>query len=248
MVTADGCRPVASSGRGGAPDRRQLRRLSFQRDGHELDAPAEDLSQYANLVAFLDSLNASWVSAMRRLSPAVLLDLLDVVGPQFAAFVVELEPEGRALFPVAWAGERESANWFDVGRDYTELWHHQAQIRWAVGAEPLEGRRWLHPVLALAVRGLPRALAGLERPEGTSVVLRLEGDAGGVWTAAVSAGAWSVFEGDGASPAAEVGMPANQAWKVFFNALSESEVRALARTSGDGALGEAVLGLRSVMV
>lgn len=226
----------------------QLRRLSFQRDGHELDAPAEDMSQYANLVAFLNSLNASWVSAMRRLSPAILLDLLDVIGPQFAAFVAELKPEGRAAYPVAWAGEKESTNWFDVGRDYTELWHHQAQIRWAVRAEPLEERRWLHPVLALAVRGLPRALAGLERPDGTAVVLTLEGDAGGVWTATVSDGAWSVSEGSEASPAAEIWMPAHQAWKVFFNALSESEVHALAQTSGDNALWAAVLRFRSIMV
>jgi hypothetical protein len=24
------------------------------------------------------------------------------------------------MFPVAWAGEERSANWFDVGREYTE--------------------------------------------------------------------------------------------------------------------------------
>ena len=51
-----------------------------------------------------------------------------------------LPSHGRAIFSVAWAGESESENWFDVARDYTERWHHQQQIRDAVGrpgyAEP----------------------------------------------------------------------------------------------------------------
>ena len=226
----------------------QVRRLSVQRDSHELAAPAEELSDYGNLVAFLDSLNASWVSAMRRVSPTILVDLLDIVGPQFAAFAAALDPEAPAAFPVAWAGEAESQNWFDVGRDYTELWHHQAQIRWAVNAEPLTERRWLHPVLALSVRALTRALADLDRPDGTALVLRLDGAAGGVWTATASAGAWSVSEGAAATPAAEVTMPVDEAWKVFFNARSEGDVHSLAQTTGDQALGAAVLRLRSVMV
>ena len=75
--------------------------------------------------------------------------------------VVELfrsiDPFAPAHWAVAWAGEEPSAHWFDVGRDYTERWLHQQQIRDAVGAPPLTGREWLHPVLDLFVRARPVA-------------------------------------------------------------------------------------------
>ena len=37
-----------------------------------------------------------------------------------------LDPFGAAMFPVSWAGEEESTNWFDTAREFTERWHHQA--------------------------------------------------------------------------------------------------------------------------
>lgn len=84
----------------------QLRRLSGHRDGHA-PAPDRDLSEYEALVDYLNDLNAVWVSAMRRVSPALLLDLLDTAGQQLADFVTGIDPLERALFPVAW----EDSGW-----------------------------------------------------------------------------------------------------------------------------------------
>lgn len=226
----------------------QLRRLSIQRDGHQGAPPDRDLSDHGELVAFLNGLNATWVSAMERVSPSLLVDLLEVVGPQYADLVAGLEPEGRAIFPVAWAGEEESRNWFDVGRDFTELWHHQAQIRMAVGAPLLEERAWLHPVLAIALRALPRALASHHRPSGTTVVVHLDGEAGGVWHAHSDGSGWTVRDGAAPAPAAEVSMPASIAWRIFFNVLPGEEARSRIRSEGDGDLVGGVLAMRSVMV
>jgi len=226
----------------------QVRRLTLQRDGQVIAPPDRDLSDYAQLVELINDLNASWVSAMRRVSPRLLVDLLDVVGPQLAQLMESLHPEGPALFPVAWAGERESKNWMDVGRDYTELWHHQAQIRIAVGAPLLESREWLHPVLGLAVRGLRRALAPHRRPSGTVVEVRLTGEAGGVWTAEAGDEGWIVHDGEARSPVAVVTLPAPAAWRVFFNAVPFEEARDRADRTGDPELADAVLRLRSVMV
>lgn len=225
----------------------QLRRLSLQRDGHA-PIPDRDLPDYGALVSHLNELNASWVETMRRVSPHLLLDLLDVAGEQLADFVAGLDPEGRAPFPVAWAGEEESENWFDIGRDYTELWHHQAQIRLAVDADPLDQEEWLHPVLALSVRGLRRTLRDVHRASGTVVMLHLRGEAGGTWSAVSDESGWSLFDGEGPTPSAEVSLPANEAWRVFFNAVSAEEAQSLASCSGDLELGKAVLQLRSVMV
>lgn len=225
----------------------QLRRLSVHRDGHA-PVPDRDLSRYEALVGHLNDLNAVWVGAMRRVSSDLLMDLLDTAGQQLAEFVTEVDPLGRAPFPVAWAGEDASENWFDIGRDYTELWHHQAQIRLAVDAEPLTQAEWLHPVLALSVRGLRRALRDVHRAGGTVAVLHLRGEAGGTWSAVSEESGWSLFDGRGPSPSAEVSLPANEAWRIFFNAASAEEAKSLASCSGDPDLCNAVLQLRSVMV
>lgn len=225
----------------------QARRLSMQRDGH-LVAPDRALSDFDAVVGFLDDLNASWVTAMRRLSPHLLVDLLEAVGGQYARFMAALDLHEPAAFPVAWAGEDESENWFDIGRDYTELWHHQAQIRLAVGAPGLDDPRWLGPVLDLAVRALPRALATEVRPPGTAVVLHIDGPAGGTWTARSQGDGWAVGVGAAAGPESRVELPADVAWKLFFNAVPDEVARRVSTTDGDAALVDAVLRTRSVMV
>src|SRR5258705_27179 len=125
----------------------QLRRLSGQRDGHRV-APDRPL------VEFINHLNATWVDTARRFSPRVIVDLLDVTGRTFAAFIETLPLHERAHFPVSWAGEDESQNWMDIGREYTEGWHHQMQIRDAVGAPLLLDAKWLTPLLSLSVRAI----------------------------------------------------------------------------------------------
>src|SRR5512143_3368007 len=159
----------------------QLRKLSAQRDGHRL-ATERPIAGWGDLVALLNELNATWVSAARRLSPRVLVELLAVSGPSVAAFVAAQDPHAEAHFAVAWAGERRSENWFDAGREYTEWWHHQMQIRDAVGAPLLLERRWLLPLLELSVRAFPRAYEGLVAPEGTIVSFEVTGPGGGRWS------------------------------------------------------------------
>src|SRR5436305_1150067 len=72
---------------------------------------------------FLNRLNAEWTAAARRLSPPVLIHLLEWARRECVAFFRTLDPDGPAAFPVAWAGEEESKNFFDLAREYTERWH-----------------------------------------------------------------------------------------------------------------------------
>jgi hypothetical protein len=109
----------------------------------------------------------------------LLLELLAFTGPRVAELFGSLDPDGPAQFAVAWAGESHSANWFDIGREYTERWRHQQQIREAVGAEDLTARRWLHPALDLFVRALPHTYRAVAAAQGEAVVLQIEGEAGG---------------------------------------------------------------------
>ena len=92
-----------------------IRRLSFGRDGLQ-SAPDTPISSYADLVSYLNRLNAEWVTACRRLSPQNLMDFLDFTAAQVHVFFESLDPYAPALFPGAWAGEDVSPNWFDIGR------------------------------------------------------------------------------------------------------------------------------------
>jgi uncharacterized protein (TIGR03083 family) len=225
-----------------------LRKLSGQRDRHRFPPPAEPIDGYSSLVRFLNRLNADWVSVAGRLSPRVLTDLLEWTGPQVAAFVASVPPHEEAPISVAWAGEERSENWFDNGREYTEHWHHQAQIRDAVGAPPLNARRWLHPVLDLAVRALPVAFRHTEAPEGSALVLDVTGEAGGFWSLVRTGDAWTLRRGEAAPAATRIRLDADAAWRLLFNALPPEAARRALAVEGDPALLAPLLAARGVMV
>jgi uncharacterized protein (TIGR03083 family) len=223
-----------------------MRRLSFGRDGLAA-TPDTPISSYADLVGYLNRLNAEWTAAARRLSPRVLIELLDFTSGPVHAFFRSLDPHAPALFPVAWAGEEASQNWFDIGREYTERWLHQQQIREAVGAAGLTARRWLHPTLDIFVRALPLAYQGVNAPVGRSVRIAIEGEAGGVWTLVRSAQGWRIFAGWEAGQAATVSLDQGAAWRLFSKGLDPESARRSLRIEGDPRLGEPVLGTLAVM-
>lgn len=223
-----------------------LRRLSFGRDGLSA-TPDTPVSSYADLVGYLNRLNADWTAATRRLSPRVLIELLDFTSGPVHAFFRSLDPHAPALFGVAWAGEEGSQNWFDIGREYTERWLHQQQIREAVGAAGLTQRRWLHPTLDIFVRALPFAYQAVPAPSGRSVRVAIEGEAGGIWTLVRGAESWRIFTGSGADPAATVSLDQETAWKLFSKGLDRESARQSVRIEGDPRLGEPLLGTLAVM-
>jgi uncharacterized protein (TIGR03083 family) len=223
-----------------------LRRLSFHRDGQPPPA-AGAIDGYASLVAMINRMNAEWVGVARRMSPRVLIELLEVTGPMVVELFRSIDPHAPAHWAVAWAGEEASEHWFDVGRDYTERWLHQQQIRDAVGAPPLTGREWLNPVLELFVRAVPVAYRAVVREDGTAVRLAIEGPAGGDWTLRREAGAWNLLAGRHSAPDATVTMSDDTAWRLFSKGLGRDAARAHVRIDGDQALGEVALGALGVM-
>ena len=106
---------------------------------------------------------------------------------------------GPAPFAVAWAGELQSENWFDIGREFTEVWHHQQQIRMAVNAESLPDARYLHAVLEIAARGLPHAYRHVPAAAGQTVVIEVSGPSGGRWTLVSDGERWTLSRGVPAS-------------------------------------------------
>ena len=223
-----------------------LRTLSMLRDGHFGEAP--DDFDYAGIVAYLNRLNADWVRAARRLSPAVLIELLAQSGAEYTAYLHTLDPWAPAAFSVAWAGETESLNWFHIARDYTEKWHHQQQIREAVGqTAALLAPALFRPCLATLLRGLPHAYRQVAAPVGARVQVCIETEAGGTWALERTGAGWELVPPATAPPAAGITLGPDVAWKLFTKGMPPAEARQHARVTGDEALAAAVFGLIAVM-
>jgi uncharacterized protein (TIGR03083 family) len=225
-----------------------LRRLAWHRDGMTPPAPPRAITSERDFVGFINELNAQWVASAKRLSPRVLTDLYERASGDAADWFETLPLDAPALFPVSWAGEDASAGWFDVGREFTELWHHQAQIRLAVGAAGPDDPRFLAAVLDVAVRGLPHAFRDVPADAGDAVVLDIEGASGGCWTLSREATRWTLSRGEADAPVARVRLSDEAAWQLLFNALSAEAAADAVHVEGRAALGRAFLRARSVIV
>jgi uncharacterized protein (TIGR03083 family) len=226
-----------------------LRRLSFHRDRAMPPSPERPVENERDLVDFINALNATWVRAAERLSPRALTDLYAWASTDLANFVETLTLDAPALFPVSWAGEARSALWLDIGREFTEVWHHGSQIREAVGAGPFEDARWLRAVLEIALHALPHAYRTVAGSPGASVAIAITGRSSGTWTLQYRGAAWEIEEGPLVEPAtATATMSGEVAWRLFFNALSLREAQSQVRLDGDTALALPLLQARSVIV
>jgi uncharacterized protein (TIGR03083 family) len=221
-----------------------LRRLSFHRDGQAPPEPAPE--GYASLVTLINRMNAEWVAVARRMSPRVIVDLLEFTGPRVVELFRSIDPFAPAHWSVAWAGEDRSEHWFDVARDFTERWLHQQQIRDAVNAAPLTGREWLFPVLDVFMRALPFAYRRVPARPGAKVHVAVAGEAGGDWTLERGDSAWRLLSG-AARADAVVRLSDDTAWRLMTKGLPPEAARARVSIEGDQELGAGVLGALAVM-
>lgn len=225
-----------------------FRRLSFHRDRMPPPPPPRPINSEQDFVDFINGLNRDFVEATRRFSPQVLTDLFERASTDLADFFERLPVDAPALFPVSWAGEDTSAGWFDIGREFTELWHHQAQIRLAVGAPSLVAPRYLRAVLEIALRGLPHAFRHLDAAAGTRVGVAVHGPAGGLWTLVRDADRWGIQAGVYDTTNASVRISDENMWRLLFNGLTYAQAAAAIETEGNASLIQPLLSARSVIV
>lgn len=158
-----------------------IRTLSIHRDGYFGVAP-ERINSYDDLLSYLNQLNADWIKAAKRMSPNLVIALLKITNEQVADFLKTIDPFAPAVFSVAWAGEKTSFNWFHWAREYTEKWHHQQQIRLAVGKEQeLYTRELYYPYLDTSMRALPYHYRNFPGKKEELLSFEITGDGGGIW-------------------------------------------------------------------
>lgn len=211
-----------------------LRRLSLHRDKLTLPEPAEPIRDYASLVNYLNELNNTWVTASKRLSPRLLIELTEFLIPQVIEHFKDLDPEGTALFPVDWAGEKESTNRFDIAREYTEKWHHQQQIREATGRPLLTERKWLYPLIETLIRAVP-AVYNRHAPNANNKTIKIyiSGVIDDSWLLKGSAEGWELFKSDGEETDAAIRMDDDTSWRLFSKTISEEEALERIQSEGD---------------
>jgi uncharacterized protein (TIGR03083 family) len=233
-----------------------LGRLSGSRDGYRgwRFEPSGAGTFEAELLNFINGQNEAWVAAARRLSPRVIMGLLEWSGRETQAHFESLDPFGDAAIGVSWAGESRSTNWFDLAREYTERWHHQAQIREAAGAPMLYEPELFAPLIDTFVRALPHTFRETDANEGTHVVVTVRPSAQGsgpeprLRYSLVREGArWELLQSLDAPAAASVTMDDEVAWRLFTKGIPKAEAISRSTLAGDRHLAEKVFDTVSII-
>jgi uncharacterized protein (TIGR03083 family) len=218
--------------------------LSRKRDGYAYSG--SDSIGWADLVTLINRLNDSWVKATSRMSPRVLCELMQLTGEQVCDYFMSLDPYAIGG-PVDWAGSEPAPVWLDLAREYTERWHHQQQIREAVGKPGMKDPRFFAPVLDAFVRALPRTYAEVDSEDGTLIALSITGDSGGKWFLLRENGRWNLYVEAGKPADAELVIDQDLAWRLFTKGVSKDEALARSTLLGDHALAAKALDMVSVI-
>ena len=189
-------------------------------------------NEWDDLVAGLNDLNERWVTAMRRVSPRLMIDLVKSSGEQVNLYFQTLDPHSRGPV-VSWAGPCPAPMWLHIAREYTERWHHQQQIREAVDRPLLTDPDWFSPVLATFVHGLPRAYSGVEASDGTKVRVKIAGASGGTWVVMRTYSGWVLCEDELGETAAQLTIGEIDAWKLFTKSMPRDFARSKVEVEGD---------------
>jgi hypothetical protein len=225
-----------------------LRALSLQRDGHQM-ASSPKTRNYKDVVKWLNAINAEWVNTAVRLSPEVIIMLLEQTNEPVAEYFSSLPPFEKSVFPVDWAGEQESKNWLHVAREYTERWIHQQQIRNAVKQEDeLMTKELFYPFIDTLMYGLPYRYAKTKAKEGTVAKVTVSSEIGGSWAVTKTTDNWQLTKADNKLVAdAEVIISPDTAWKLFTKAIKPETAKLRAEIKGNEKLADVALGMLSVM-
>ncbi len=223
----------------------QTRKLATARNGYKPEN-SKKLSP-EKLVALIDTLNAEGVRRYRQLESAELIAKMEAASKESAEYHRALDPFAPAMFPVSWAGEEESPNWFDTAREFTERWHHQQQIRIAVNKPGIMTREFYFPALDCLLRALPYAYRDVEAKAGSLAQFIIAGDCGGSWYLFRDAGNWKLIAGPAGEKISETTIPQEIAWRIFTKGISREEAGTQVRVKGDEAVGLHILKMISIV-
>lgn len=222
-----------------------LKVISQMRDGYFGDPPGQ-IDSYQDLVDYLNKLNADWVKASKRLSPVVLTELLEITGKEYYEQLSKLDLFKPALYAVSWAGQTESPNWFHIAREYTEKWHHQQQIREAVGKPGIMTKEFYSPLIETFMQALPYTYRNTKAENGTCIRVSITSEIGGTWYLQKETAGWRMTI-EGCEVNTEIFIDPDTAWKLFTKGLSAVDAEKRIQFRGNFSLGKPILSMLAVM-
>ena len=222
-----------------------LRGVSIGRDGYVTENPK--INSTDDLAAFINRLNQEGVNVYRRLSPAVLIALMEVANKLLAELHASRDPYATAPYGVSWAGEEKSANWFDTAREFTERWHHQQQIRLAVNKPGIMTRELYYPVLDCFLRALPFTYRNISAKPGIFVQISVSGECGGNWYLCHAGETWRLLKEPFGEKTSETTIPQEIAWRIFTKGIGRESALSQVKIMGDTKLGQHLLGMISIV-
>jgi Mycothiol maleylpyruvate isomerase N-terminal domain len=219
--------------------------LAGQRDDHHGTPAPSGMSEDA-FIAWLDDLQVEWVLAARRLSPRLVVDLLDWTDAQVVE-MLESQDETAVSATVSWASTGQVPVWLDQARELSERWIHRQQILQTIGnpsdlrpdlvVPVLDGLRWAYPF-----RLLPH-----QRPAGATVEISVSAPTIGFRWYLVSDGiGWHFQPRPGDRLVAQLTMTVEQTWRLLTNNL-ESHNHGEVLGSGDPDIVASLLRTRAII-
>jgi hypothetical protein len=223
-----------------------IRRLSSERDGY-VSAERVDIHSYHDLVRHITDLADRWALAFSGVSPKILFKLVSRYQDELVEYLQTLDLYKESRFPVSWAGETTSYNWFDIAREYTERWHHQMQIREALGMPNLYTKRLYFPVLDTFMQALPYHYHDKQEQNGYVLCVRVLGNAGGEWFLEWKNGYPELIYESKKEPNTICELDQSIAWKIFTRWKGDDFTQAI-KVNGDKELGRHILGMNCLMI
>jgi uncharacterized protein (TIGR03083 family) len=166
--------------------------LSRRRD-HYLGTPPPDGLSESEFIGWLDELQMEWVRASRRVSPRLVMELLEWSGPRLVAVLAGEDLSERSA-RVSWAGPEPAPRWLDQLRELSEYWIHRQQLLDAVGRPGDLDPTLLRPILLGLRWAFPYRLSEADLGGDGAVQIRVGEPINERWTLVSSGGAWDFSE------------------------------------------------------
>lgn len=199
------------------------------------------------LLFLINTLNAEGVRKYSALSCDELISRMETASEELVDYFQTLDPFAPAVFPVSWAGDEESPNWFHIAREFTERWHHQQQIRVAVNKPGIMTREFYFPVLDCFMRALPYTYRNVGSAPGSLAQFNISGECGGGWYLFHESNEWKLIASPAGKKISETTIPQEIAWRIFTKGIAREEARSQVQVSGDEAVALHILKMISIV-
>jgi uncharacterized protein (TIGR03083 family) len=193
--------------------------LSRRRDDY-MGTPSPESVTEAEFIDWLDELQMEWVRAARRLSPRLVVEVLEWAGPRLVDVLGSEDLNARSG-RVSWAGPEPAPVWLDQLRELSEYWIHRQQLLEALERPTDLDPLLLQPILlglrwAFAYRLSQAALAA----DG-AVHITVGEPVDEQWSLASHDGTWEFTESPPEHVIARASLTAEETWRLLTNNLTQ---------------------------